>query len=306
MRKRWPYVCLAAVVTLAPDRGYAQFTDPRTYTNFPVDTNQIELLYAYARSNTSIDTSLIVGGAKFNLNQGIITYTRYFGLLHHLAWVEPSVPIAGLSGSITGTNIRGTVTGTGDSGYQFGVLLKSGPVLSVSEFESYKPGTSIGVSLTFTAPTGKYDRDKLLNLGTARWSFKPEVGVSHPFGREQKWQIDAHANSYFFTDNTEYRGVEILKQEPLPGVEAHLSYSFNNAVWASVDTRYAFRGNTLVDGIDQNNAQRSFIVGSEFNVSMNPHSTLVFEFAKAVVHQNAPNIGGFTVRYDYTWGKGYK
>ena len=132
------------------------------------------------------------------------------------------------------------------------------------------------------------------------------MGVSHPFGREQKWQIDAHANSYFFTDNTEYRGVEILKQEPLPGVEAHLSYSFNNAVWASVDTRYAFRGNTLVDGIDQNNAQRSFIVGSEFNVSMNPHSTLVFEFAKAVVHQNAPNIGGFTVRYDYTWGKGYK
>jgi hypothetical protein len=88
-------VCFfAVVVTLAPGRGYAQFTDPRAYTNSPVDTNQVELLYAYARSNTSIDSSLIVGGAKFNLNSGIITYTRYFGLLHHLAWVEPSVPIA--------------------------------------------------------------------------------------------------------------------------------------------------------------------------------------------------------------------
>jgi hypothetical protein len=96
MRKRWPYVCLAAVVTLAPDRGYAQFTDPRTYTNFPVDTNQIELLYAYARSNTSIDTSLIVGGAKFNLNQG----NHY---LHALFWLAASFGMGGTECSDCGT-----------------------------------------------------------------------------------------------------------------------------------------------------------------------------------------------------------
>ncbi len=306
MRKRWPCACFVVVMTLAPEPGDAQFTDPRVYTNSPVDTNQVELLYAYARSNTSIDSSLIVGGAKFNLNSGIISYTRYFGLLHHLAWVEPSVPVAGLSGSIIGTNISGSVTGTGDSSYQFGVLLKGGPALSVSEFANYKPTTSIGVSFTFTAPTGKYDPDKLLNLGTARWSFKPEVGFSHPFGREQKWEIDAYANSYFFTENTEYHGVEILRQQPLPGFEGHLSYSFNNVVTASVDTRFAFRGDTSVDGADQYSAQRVLLIGSEVNVSMNPHSTLVFVFAKAAVHQNGPNVGGFAVRYDYTWGKGYK
>jgi len=284
----------------------AQFADPRLYTNSPVGTNQIELLYAYARSNTSIDSSLIVGGAKFHLNQGVVTYTRYFGLKDHLAWVEPSLPIAGLSGSISGTNISGSVTGTGDSSYQTGMLLKGGPALSVAEFESYKPTTSIGVSLTVTAPTGKYDENKLLNLGTARWSFKPEIGVCQPFGRAQRWEIDAYANSYFFTDNTTYRGIEILKQRPLPGLEAHLSYSFNDAVWASVDTRYSFRGDTLVSGVGQNNGQRNFIVGSEVNVSLNPRSTLVFVLAKAAVHHNGPSITGFSVRYDYTWGKGYK
>jgi hypothetical protein len=107
-------VCLLRLVlTLAPDRVCAQFTDPRTYTNSPVGTNQVELLYAYARSNTSIDSSLIVDGAKFHLNQGVLSYTRYFGLKDHLAWVEPSLPIAGLSGSISGTNISGSVTGRG-------------------------------------------------------------------------------------------------------------------------------------------------------------------------------------------------
>lgn len=95
--------------------------------------------------------------------------------------------------------------------------------------------------LIVTAPTGKYDENKLLNLGTARWSFKPEIGVCQPFGRAQRCEIDGYASLYFFTDNTTYRGVEILKQRPLPGIEAHLSYSFNNAIWASVDTRYSFR-----------------------------------------------------------------
>src|SRR5215472_11088135 len=102
MRKRRLYVGFALVVTLGPHRVFAQFTDPRTYTNTPTGTNQVELQYAYARSNTSIDSSLIVGGAKFQLNQGAVTYTRYFGVLNHLTWVEPSVPIAGLSGSISG------------------------------------------------------------------------------------------------------------------------------------------------------------------------------------------------------------
>lgn len=306
MRQRLPYVCFALVVTIAWDRVYAQLTDPRTYTNSPVGVNQIELLYGNARSNTSIDSSLIVGGAKFNLNQGAVTYTRYFGMRNHLAWGQASLPIAGLAGSISGTNISGSTTGAGDSSYQLGVLLKGGPALSASEFESYRPRTSVGASLTVTAPTGRYDENKLLNLGTARWSFKPEVGISQPFGREQKWEIDGYANVYFFTDNTTYRGVEILKQRPLPGLEAHLSYSFNDRVWASLGTRYSFRGDTLVSGVNQNDVQQNFIPGSQVNVSLNARNTLIFVFAKAVVHQNGPSVRGFAVRYDYTWGKGYK
>lgn len=306
MPKRLLYVCVALTAICAPDWAYAQFTDPRTYTNSPVGLNQIELGYVYAHSNTSIDSSLVVGGAKFSLNQGSVTYTRFFDLFHRLTWVEPSLSIAGLSGSISGTDISGSVTGTGDSSYQIGMLLKGGPAFRASEFENFKPTTAVGLSLTFTAPTGRYDQNKLLNLGSDRWSFKPEVGVSQPFGREQKWEFDGYLNAYFLTDNTAYRGMEILKQRPLPGVEGHLSYSFNDAVWASLDTRYSFRGDTLVNGINQNNAQQNFVLGSEVNISLNTRNALIFEYAKALVHQNGPSVGGFTVRYDYTWGKGYR
>ena len=108
----------------SPDGVHAQFTDPHTYDNTPVGTNQLELAYAYARSNSSIDTSIIVTGAKLNLNQGSIGYTRYFGLFHRLFWVKASLPIAGLNGSISGTHIQGSVTGTGDTSYQITALLK--------------------------------------------------------------------------------------------------------------------------------------------------------------------------------------
>lgn len=304
--RRLLFTCIVFAVAHISHHACAQFTDPRNYNNTPVGINQLELAYAYAHANSSLDTSLIVTGAKLRLQQGAIDYTRYFGLVHRLAWVEATIPIAGLSGSITGTNVAASTAGVGDSSYAIAMLLKGGQALSVAEFDSYKPSTTLGASFTVTAPTGLYHPDKVLNLGSDRWSFKPEVGLGYPFGREQKWELDAYANAYFFTDNTSYRGSELLRQEPIPGFEGHISYSFSDKLWASLDTRYSFRGTTLLNGISQNNPQQNFVLGNEVNISLNSRNSLVLGFAKALVHQNGPALVGFTLRYDYTWGKGYR
>jgi hypothetical protein len=298
------FVCLTLVILRTPDRVYAQFTDPHTYDNTPVGTNQIEIAYAWSRANASVDTSLIVAGARFNLNQGTITYTRYFGFVHRLFWVEAGVPLVGLNGSVSGTNIQGSTTGAGDSSYAVGALLKGGPALSAAQFANYKPATTVGMSLSITAPTGQYDGNKILNLGSDRWSFKPEIAVSHPFGSEQKWEVETYANAYFFTDNTSYHGRQILRQQALPGLEGHISYSFLDNLWASLDARYSLRGPTFVDGVNQNNPQQNFSLGSEVNVSLNPRNSLVFVFDKALAHRNGPALSGFAIKYSYSWGKG--
>ena len=306
MNKRLLFAWFVLAALLIPDEACAQFTDPRAYDNTPVGTNQLQLGYAYVHANASIDSSLIVTGANLSLNQGTIDYTRYLGLLHRLMWVEAALPIAGLSGSITGTNIQGSTIGVGDSSYQLTMLLKGGPALTVAQFESYKPTTSLGVRLAFAAPTGLYHSNMILNLGSHRWSLKPEIALTLPFGSGQKWEFDAYANISFYTDNSSYRGRKILRQQPLPGLEGHISYSFKDSVWASVDTRYSFRGTTFLNGVSQNNAQQNFILGSEVNISLNSRNSLVFEFAKALVHDNGPALVGFSVRYDYTWRKVYR
>lgn len=295
-----------ALALLPARTACAQFTDPRNYQNAPVGVNQVEVTYDYVRANESIDQSLVIEGAHLNLNQWTICYMRYFNLFGRMAWVSPSIPLATLNGSISGTNVSGSVAGAGDTGYEFAWLLKGGPALSPAEFEKYKPTTVVGVSLNVTAPTGQYNPNKILNLGSDRWSFRPEIGLSHPFGRDQKWAFDAYANSYFYTDNSSYRGTEILRQGPLPAFEGHLSYTFGQRVVASFDARYSFRGATTVDGIGQNDSQKNFVVGSEAIVTLNNQNQLTFIFEKAAVHENGPAATGLAVRYDYYWGNGYK
>src|SRR5262245_30793681 len=109
MDKRLLLTLLTLAAIYIPDQARAQFNDPRTYNNTPVGINQIELGYTYVRDNASIDTAVIIAGAKLNLNQGIAHYTRYSSFLNRLMWVEVSVPVANLSGSITGTNISRSI-----------------------------------------------------------------------------------------------------------------------------------------------------------------------------------------------------
>jgi len=302
-------VLLAFVVIAAlclPRFACGQFTDPRTYANTPADLNQLELDYAHATSNASIDTSLVISGAHLDLNQATASYTRTFGVLNSLAWIKASVPFASVSGHVSGTSLSHTVTGGADASLEIAALLVGAPALSAAEFETYEPTTTVGVSLAVTGPSGEYDPNKVVNLGSDRWSFKPQVGVSYPFGAEQKWVVDGDLYAYFFTDNTTYHGKEVLSQRPLPGLEAHISYDVTPNFWASLDTNYCFRGNTVVDGVGQNDAQRNLTVGAEASWAVNSRNSIALVFAKAIVHENAPAYTGVSLKYFYSWGRGYK
>jgi hypothetical protein len=274
----------------------------------PVVINSLELDYAHARGDGSIDTSLKVAGAHLVLNEAAFFYTHNFSALGHLAWLKVGVPFASVDGSLVGTqgSSSRSVTGAGDSSLEFGALLKGGKALSAAQFASYEPATTLGLSLTVSVPSGEYEAARLVNLGAHRWSFKPEFAVSHPFGPEQRWEADGYINAYFFTDNTEYRGVEILRQEPLPGVEGHLSYSFTPSVWASADLRYSYRGDTVVDGLDQHDSQENLTAGAEASWSPNSRNSLCLVFAKALVYKNSPSYTGVALKYIYSWGSGTK
>ena len=302
MHKRNLSAWIAVCAIYFPCAVYGQFTDPRTYANAPVGVNQLELDYTYATADDSIDTSLAIGGSHLEVNELAVAYIRTFGIMRRLAWVKASVPFAYISGSVGGSGQSRSVAGAGDASLQLTSVVLGGSALSVADFEKYEPTTTVGVSLTVSGPSGQYDPNKVVNLGSDRWSFKPEIGISHPFGSDQKWVVDGYFYVYFFTDNTEYHGKEVLRQEPLPGLEAHISYSITRDLWVSLDANYAFRGTTFVDGVDQNDAQKNLNVGTETYWTLSSRHSIAFLFAKSVMHENGPIFTEVALKYFHSWG----
>ena len=70
-----------------------------------------------------------------------------------------------------------TRTGLADPRLRLAVNLFGRPALNREEFAAREPSTTLGASLMVVAPFGKYDSDRLINLGSNRWAFKPEIGV---------------------------------------------------------------------------------------------------------------------------------
>jgi len=75
--------------------------------------------------------------------------------------------------------------------------------LSLRELAAYKQNLIVGASLQVSAPLGQYDSEKLVNIGTNRWSFKPELGVSKARG---PLVLDLSLAAILFTDNDNFLG----------------------------------------------------------------------------------------------------
>jgi hypothetical protein len=81
------------------------------------------------------------------------------------------------------------------------VNLLGGPAMTLPQMREWRQKTLLGVSLRVIPPTGQYDPTKLINLGSNRWTFKPELGLSRRWGH---WIFDAYASVILFARNPEF------------------------------------------------------------------------------------------------------
>src|SRR4030095_4052187 len=131
------------------------------------------------------------------------------------------------------------------------------------------------VSLLVTAPTGQYDPGRLINIGTNRWTFKPEAGISQALGR---WTLEAAAGVTFFTDNAEFLGANVRSQKPLYGVQGHAIYNFNPSLWAALDATYYTGGQTSVNGALDNDLQANSRWGATVAHTLDKNNSIKLYF----------------------------
>jgi hypothetical protein len=54
--------------------------------------------------------------------------------------------------------------------------------VSLAEFKDYKQNFILGASFQVFMPLGNYVPDRIVNIGTNRFAFKPELGISKTVG----------------------------------------------------------------------------------------------------------------------------
>ena len=159
----------------------------------------------------------------------------------------------------------------------------------------------IGASLRVTAPWSQYDDSKLINIGTNRWSFKPEVGISKAIG---PWTLEGTAAVTFYTNNDDFFGATTLSQAPLYSLQGHLVYGFHSGIWASLDATYFVGGRTTVNDVLNSDLQQNWRLGGTLAFPVNRENSIKVYASSGVSARTGNDYDLIGVAWQYRWGGG--
>jgi len=294
---------LLAVGVMSAWGAIAQQLEPRAYSNLPVGLNFLLAGYAYSQGDVVLDPSLPVANASAKVNSLVLGYLRSLDFRGNSGSIALVLPYAGVSasGDLEGQTSSVTRSGLADPLLRLAVNLYGAPALSAEQFRAYRQDTIAGASLTVTAPAGQYDETKLVNVGTNRWSFKPEVGASQALG---PWILEGSFGVTYFTDNDDFFGGHRRKQSPLYAAQAHLIYSFNPGLWAALDATYYAGGRTSVDGALNNDLQQNWRWGGTLSKSVDPRNSVKLYFSSGATARTGTNFQTVGIGWQHLWGAG--
>jgi hypothetical protein len=174
--------------------------------------------------------------------------------------------------------------------------------MNLKEFAGYRQRTNIGVSVVVSAPTGQYDPARAISIGTNRWSFKPEVGLTHAF-RKTRLILDAYAGAWIYTTNNDYQG-GTRSQEPIYNSQFHLSYDIKPRLWLAFDANFYRGGLTTRNGVAGNDLQRNSRIGTTASVPLGRRQSIKASYSAGAVTRIGGNFKTVSVGYQYLWGGG--
>jgi len=294
-----------AVVLLAlGSPAVAQDLEPRAYSNSPVGMNFVIAGYSYSQGGVAFDPAVPLTDADIKIHSALFAYVRSLDIAGRSGKFDIVLPYAKLSGSALYQGVPGEreVAGLGDPRLRLSVNLYGAPALSVQEFASYRQDLIVGASLQVTAPAGQYDPDKLVNIGTNRWSFKPELGISKAIGA---LTLELAAAAYYYTDNDDFFGGSTLAQDPIYSAQVHLTYNLGSGNWLAVDAVYYTGGRSSIDGVQGDDLQKNSRFGATYAYAIDRHHSLKLQASSGVFTRTGSDYDTVSIAWQYRWGAGY-
>lgn len=290
---------LGAIMTLTGVAA-AQELEPRAYSPSPVGMNFLNFSYAHQNGDVIFDSSLPLTDIEARLNYTTISYGRTFGIAGRSASLLAALPYVWgeVSGKVFETQQSITRSGIADMRLRFAMNILGGPALNPKAFAARKPATTLGASLMMVAPTGQYDPAKLINIGTNRWAFKPEVGLSHPIGR---WYLELYGGIWLFTDNNNFFGGSRRAQKPIGSIQTHASYTLRPHLWLAANATFYSGGRTAIDGAIMEDFQKNSRIGLALSFPVGRRFSVKIAWARGITTRIGGHFNTVAISWQYAW-----
>jgi hypothetical protein len=275
--------------------------DPRAYSNIPVGLNFHVTAYNRTTGNIAVAPTVPIKNAELGIHSAVLAYSRSLDIFGHSGKVDFILPTASLYGTadVQGEQRDRNINGFADPMARFYVNFYGAPALSMKDFANYKQDLIIGGSLSVVMPAGQYNSEKLVNLGTNRWAFKPELGLSKTWG---DFTAELAAGTYFFTDNHQPFKGNTLKQAPIFTSQGHLIYNITKGIWLAFDANYYIGGETTKDGKLSGETTENLRLGGTLSFPIHKQHSIKLFGSSNVYSRTRSGFDNFGIAWQYRWG----
>jgi hypothetical protein len=253
-RLRLPLIGLATVLLLAQP-CFSQELEPRRWSHLPTGLNFAGGGYAYTKADISDSPALRLDDVEMEMSSWLFKYIRTFELFDKSARVDltQGYQKGRWTGLLDGKPASTERAGWTDSVARLSVNLYGAPPLTGKDYADYRAVTEVetivGAALAVHFPTGEYMSDRLINLGSNRYTIRPQFGVVHT---RYNWTLEAGAAAWIYTDNDDFFGGSRLENDPLYVFQGHAIYNWESGIWAGASAAYAFGKRSTVDDVEKN------------------------------------------------------
>ncbi len=292
-------VCRALVtlsLLLVATTALAQDLDPRAYVRAPVKATFYIAGFSFSSGGVVTDTSSVIQGAHMKVEAPSIGVGRSFSFFGKSAQAFAGLPYAWAQGSaaVGGQPTNITRAGLADARLRLAVLFHGAPAATLAEIAKAPRRTILGASLTVVAPTGQNSPLRLVNIGSARWAFKPELAVSAPV--RERWLVDVYLGLWLFTNNSQfYPGSTRRTQAPMGALQAHISYMIRPLMWAAFDATYYAGGLSALNGVSQNDRQSNSRIGGTLVMPVGRRHSIKLAVSSGAIIRFGSNFTTFSV-----------
>jgi hypothetical protein len=282
--------------------NYSQAQDllPRAYWPTPYQTQLLLLGLSYQSGDVLSDPALPIVGAESKSLLSSIGYQRTLNLWGRTANWQVSVPYVDGStrASVGGIGARQEISGAGDLSTSLSINLLGAPSFSPEQFQAYRldPKPILAAEVKVVAPTGQYQADRLVNIGSNRWAGRLRLGYIQPLHR--RWLLEMSAGRWYYEDNDGFiRGTR--QQDPVTVIGSSLIHRIRPGFWASIDAIHYRGGRTTVNGRANDDRQRNTRLGVALNYPFARRHLLRFSASSDVSVETGGDFTALTMSYAY-------